>query len=257
MPDLTDVLQIMTGVRSRLGHPPVSKLRNVDILVAIRHALGAYRTWLKIVDQNYYYQVGEFAIAPGQANFPVSIGNIKKPLVCEWVNPLYPTDTGVEIKIVNFQDLDKITVAPLTTYNPWDTTTVEFQDMARAISFVGMPPTFTCRIVPTPRYQATYRLHYQPLPTQIIQVDESLEFHPEHFTLIEVAASLRCLPQCGYSRDDRDGYSQQLAAELRTLEANFRHDTMQNKQQSVTSSRGYVPGGSGYGNTGGWGGGYL
>lgn len=252
MPTFNDTLQIMTGIRSRLGNPPASKLRNLDILIGIRQTLNSYRTWLKNVDQNYYWKVAEIQAVPSQADYPLPAGDFNKALTCEWINPAYPNDVGIEINIVNFQDMDKVVKGIVVPYCPWGVASEEFQDMARAISFRGLPPTVTVRITPTPRYSVTYRIYYQPSHQGNVQVNDALDFPPEHMTLIEVAGARSLVPNCGYDEATSNAYSRQLNIDLVRLERNFEWDKMQNKQQSARSSRPYIPGGG----TGGWGNGY-
>lgn len=239
---ITDIIQ---GVRTRLGRPDPTKVRILDIILTLFQVIGNYRTDMKLVDQNWFVKYKDFPAPPNTNDFPLVIGDFSRALTVEWRNPGKPHDIGVEVQIINFQDGG---VVPVNRERMIDVgnSSIDASEVAHAIAFTGMPPSLKVRITPTAeRNQYTYRVYYAPINESITDISGSLNFPPEFYNLLIVATAYALLANCGYSQDQWTQYSAGLGKNLRDAEANFKWYIGQNKQQSVRSSRGYAPPGSG------------
>lgn len=251
MPSFTDMIGIISAVRARLGKPSVSKLGNLEILIAAQQQLQHYRTYLKLTNENYFILDVPFSIGANQIDVPLSPPNYKKAICCEWINPAYPNDQGIDVQIVNFTDLDIAGTVARRVPEWWVLSSATMQSIPRAISFRGLPPNMIARAAPQSSITNNLRLYYQPANSLAYDIDGNLQFPAEFINLIQIATALALVPNAwADNQAASNSYSQTLSRELTKIEKSFEWDSLQNKKQQPRASQGYKPPGWGYGGRG-------
>lgn len=241
---MTTARDLVPLVKVRLGHPPVEKVRLVDIVLTIGQVVGDLSTSLKNMDQSWFFLKGTFTIHAGKADFKAELPNFSKTIAVEWINPYNPDGPGIEVQVRNFQDLDLTMLGDSVPYGENIAYGIDVENIPRAVGFMNIAAgtQIDGRAVPTPRTDQRCRIYYDPANQPLTSYLADIQFPQEHMrNLLVYRTADMLLGNCGYDEKEWMQKKSSIDSGLEAAEENFRKWRGQSKHQQVRASQPYAP----------------
>lgn len=241
---MTTARDLVPLVKLRLGHPPVEKVRLVDIVLTIGQVVGDLSTSLKNMDQSWFFLKGTFTIHAGKADFKAEVPNFSKVIAVEWINPIDPDGPGIEVWVRNFQDLSDTPMGDSMPYGEQTLYQIDIENIPRAVGFMNTAAggQLDGRAVPVPRTDQRCRIYYDPANQPLTSYLQDISFPEEHMRNLLVYRSAELLlGNCGYEEQRWQQQQTSIRAGLRAAEENFSKWRGQSKHQQVRASSPYTP----------------